>query len=313
MELNGILCLAEKLSRNEITSKDERVKEAEGIIRDLMKTSEGRDELAEVITIALEEEYNKFDITPMLFETRHFNYGDKPAFKTHKKGIVAYWSAPNSYVPKSRNYDTEITMVFESLGVRPEALLSELKTGRLDSLASLVADGREAIEIELYRKVYEVIAQAYNATTNKDNYASTNALSATVLDKAIARIRKKVGGNPVIIADYDLCTVIEGFDGYSDNESVQNEIRQHGYLAKYRGCPIVYLPEIADKVTGQSIVPTDKVFVVGRKIGVAATYGDTDFMQETDINDKSWNCRIDKEVGYCVTKPEGLYVIEITD
>lgn len=286
-DLSGILCLAEKLARNEISSKDEKVKEAEKLIRQMASTEEGREELAEVITIALEEEYNKFDITPMLFETRHFNYGDKPTFKTHKKGIVAYWAAPNSYVPKSRNYTTEITMEFESLGVRPEALLSEIKTGRLDSLASLVSDGREAIEVELYRKVYEVIAQAYNATHNKTNFASTNALSSAVLDKAIAAIRKKVGGNPVIIADYDLCTVIEGFDGYKDNENVQDEIRQKGYLGQYRGCPIVYLPEIADKVTGKSIVPTDKMFVVGRKIGVAATYGDVDTMQETNIDDKS--------------------------
>lgn len=287
MELKGILCLAEKLARNEISSRDEKVKEAEKLIRTMASTEEGREELAEVITIALEEEYNKFDITPMLFETRHFNYGDKPTFKTHKKGIVAYWAAPNSYVPKSRNYTTEITMEFESLGVRPEALLSEIKTGRLDSLASLVADGREAIEVELYRKIYEVIAQAYNSTHNKTNFASTNALSAAVLDKAIATVRKKVGGNPVIIADYDLCTVIETFDGYNDNLHVQDEIRQKGYLGQYRGCPIVYLPEIDDKVTGKSIVPTDKMFVVGRKIGVAATYGDVDTMQETNIDDKS--------------------------
>lgn len=313
MEKTGILCLAEKLAKNEIASSDVRVKEAKELIQELMKTEEGRNELAEVITIALEEEYNKFDITPMLFETRHFEYGDKPTFKTHKKGIVAYWTAPNSYVPKSRNYSTEIAMEFEGLGVRPEALLSELKVGRLDSLAALVADGREAIELELYRKIYEVIAQAYNATSNSDNFVSTNALSNVVLDTAIAKIRKKIGGSPVIIGDYDLCAQIEGLEGYKDNDDVQNEIRKHGYLGNYRGCAIVYLPEIPNRATGKSIVPTDKLFVVGRKIGVSATYGDTDFMQETNIDDKSWNCRIDKEIGYCVTKPEGLYVIEITE
>ena len=305
--------LAEKLSANRLDPKDSNVIEAQNLLAEMMKTEQGRNEVAEIITIALEDTYNKFDLTPMIFDTKHFNYGDKPTFKTHKKGIIAYWAAPNSYIPKSRNYTTEITMEFENLGVRPEALLSELKTGRLDSLASLIMDGREAINTELYRKVYEVLAQAYNSTKNKTNYASTNALSKDVVDAGINHIRKKVSGTPVIVADFDLCTKLETFDGYKDNENVQDELRNQGFLGKYRGCPIIYLPEILDPVTQQSIVPTDKMFIVGRKVGVAGDYGDTDFMQETDINDKSWNCRIDREVGYCVTKPEGLYVIEITD
>ena len=311
MEFN-IVELAEKLARNRIDSKDAKVQKAQSLIKEMMKTEEGRNELAEIVSIALEDTYNEFDITPMLFETRHFNYGDKPTFKTHKKGIVAYWAAPNSYIPKSRNYETEITMEFESLGVRPEALLSDLKTGRIDSLAALIKDGRDAIEIELYRKVYEVLAQAYNATKNAENFAETNALSKEVMDAAINHIRKKVAGTPVIVADFDLCTQLEGFEGYKDNESVQDELRNRGFLGKYRGCPIVYLPEILDPVTQQSIVPKDKMFIVGNKVGVAATYGDVDFMQETNIDDKSWNCRVDKEVGYCVTKPEGLFVINIT-
>ena len=174
----------------------------------------------------------------------------------------------------------------------------------------MISDGRDAIEIELYRKIYEELAQAYNATKNTENYAKTNELSKTVVDEAVNHIRKKVSGTPVIVADFDLCTKLETFEGYKDNDTVKDEIMNRGFLGKYRGCPIVYLPEILDPVTQKSIVPKNKMFVVGNKIGVAATYGDVDFMQETDINDKSWNCRVDKEVGYCVTKPEGLYVIE---
>jgi len=311
MEFN-IVALAEKLQRNELRTDDKKVLEAQGIIRDMMKTETGRDELAEVIMLSLEDSYNTFDISPRIFDTKHFNYGDKPMFKTHKKGITAYWTAPNSYVPKSRNYETEIGMEFEGLGVRPEALLSDLKTGRLDSLASLISDGKDAIELAIYRKVYEVLAQAYNATHNTSNYKAVNALDKASLDAGINYIRKKVGGSPTIIADFDVCTKIETFAGFSTCESVYTEIRDKGLLGRYRGCDILYLPEILDPVTQQSIVPTDKLMITGKKIGYAATYGDTDFMQEQDINDKSWNCRIDKEAGWVVTKPEGIYVIEIT-
>ena len=179
-DVKGLTVLAEKLSRGEISATDERVEQASKLIAHMAKTEEGRQELAEIVKIALEDSYNKFDIIPLLFETRHFKLGDRPMFKTHKKGIVAYWTAPNSYVPKSQNYDTEIFMQFESLGVRPECLMSDLKTGRVDSFASLISDGREAIENAIYKKVFEVLAQVYNATgAGKDyqNEASGNKLT----------------------------------------------------------------------------------------------------------------------------------------
>lgn len=312
-KVNGLVTLAEKLAKNEISSTDPKLEEASKLIAKMASTEEGRNELAEIVKIALEDSYNKFNIIPMLFETRHFKLGDRPMFKTHKKGIKAYWTAPNAYVPKSQNYETEIFMQFESLGVRPECLLSDLKTGRVDSFAALISDGREAIEIAIYKKIYELLAQVYNATGSGKDYQSSVATKLTkdVLDKAINTVRKKVGGAPTIIADYDLATQIEGFDGFS--EIAMEEIRTHGLLGKYRGCNIVYLPEILDPVTQESIVPTDKLFVVGRKIGVYGDYNDMDFMQEQNINDKSWNCRIDKEMGACITRPEGIYVVEVTD
>lgn len=314
--LQGLTVLAEKLAKGEISSNDAAVEKASKIIAKMYKTEQGKQELAEIVKIALEDAYNKFNIIPLLFETRHFKLGDKPMFKTHKKGIVAYWTAPNAYVPKSQNYDTEIYMQFESLGVRPACLLSEIKTGRVESFAALISDGREAMENAIYKRVFELLAQVYNGTGAGKDYqseATGNKLTKEILDKAINTVRKKVGGTPTIIADYDICTQIEGFDGFSSLEAVYTEIRDKGLLGKYRGCNIVYLPEILDPVTQESLVPTDKLFVVGRKIGVYGDYAEMDFMQETDINDKSWNCRIDKEMGMCVTRPEGIFCVNITD
>ena len=136
--------------------------------------------------------YNKFDIIPLLFDTKHFNLGDKPMFKTRKKGIRAYWTAPNSYVPKSQNYETEIFMQFESLGVRPECLLSDLKTGRVDSFGALISDARDAMETAIYQKIYELLAQTYNATGSASGSQASvsNTLTKTVLDDAINKFNE---------------------------------------------------------------------------------------------------------------------------
>lgn len=311
-KVNGLVMLAEKLAKNEISSNDPKMVEASKLIAKMATTEKGRDELAEIVKVALEDSYNKFDIIPLLFDTKHFNLGDKPMFKTHKKGIRAYWTAPNSYVPKSQNYETEIFMQFESLGVRPECLLSDLKTGRVDSFGALISDARDAMETAIYQKIYELLAQTYNVTGSASGSQASvsNTLTKTVLDNAINQVRKKVGGAPTIIGDYDLCSQIEGFDGFS--YIALEEIRNTGILGKYKGCNIVYLPEILDPVTQKSIVPTNKLFVVGRKIGVYGDYNDMDMMQEININDKSWNCRLDKEMGACITKPEGIFCITVT-
>lgn len=312
-KFTGMIELAEKLNSGKISANDKNVAKAEEAIARMFKTESGREELAEIIKLSLEDAYNKFDISPKLFDTKHFKYGDNPLFKTHKKGIKAYWTAPNSYVPMSRNYETEFTMTFEGLGVSPEASISEMQTGRLASLASLITDGKDAIETELYRKVYEILAQTYNTTAKgKDNYTATNTLSKPTLDAAINKMRKKCGGAPTIIGDFDMCTKIEGLAGFSTCESLYNEIRDKGLLGRYRGCDVLYLPEIIDPVTQTSIVPTNKLFIVGKKIGFAATYGDTYVGQETSLADKSWRSRIDKEIGYVITRPEGLFVIEET-
>lgn len=311
-KVNGLVMLAEKLAKNEISSNDPKMVEASKLIAKMATTEKGRDELAEIVKVALEDSYNKFDIIPLLFDTKHFNLGDKPMFKTHKKGIRAYWTAPNSYVPKSQNYETEIFMQFESLGVRPECLLSDLKTGRVDSFGALISDARDAMETAIYQKIYELLAQTYNVTGSASGSQTSvsNTLTKTVLDNAINQVRKKVGGAPTIIGDYDLCSQIEGFDGFS--YIALEEIRNTGILGKYKGCNIVYLPEILDPVTQKSIVPTNKLFIVGRKIGVYGDYNDMDMMQEININDKSWNCRLDKEMGACITKPEGIFCITVT-
>ena len=312
MELKGLTVLAEKLDSGEVSVNDTNIVEASKVIAKMAQTEEGRQELAEIVKVALEDSYNSFNIIPLLFETKHFKLGERPMFKTHKKGIVAYWTAPNAFVPMSRNYETEIFMQFESLGVRPECYLSDLKTGRVDSFGSLIRDGKEALEMAIYEKVYELLAQVYNASGDAAaNHTATNTLTKEALDKAINQVRKKVGGAPTIIADYDLCTKIEGFEGFT--KIALEEVRNHGLLGKYRGCNIVYLPEILNPVTQESIVPTDKLFVVGRKIGYYGDYHEMDMMQDTYMDDKSWQVRIDKECGMCIVRPEGIHVIEITE
>ena len=90
----NLIELGSKLAKCEIKVSDPEVREAQKALASLMKTEEGRTEVAEIVKIALEESYNKFDISPLIFEKKHFNYGDKPVFKTHKKALPISIDSP---------------------------------------------------------------------------------------------------------------------------------------------------------------------------------------------------------------------------
>jgi hypothetical protein len=303
--------IAEKYVKGELSYNDDRLKKAQDFLAELASTEDGRQEIAETIAIYLDQNFNKFDIAPYLCTYRNFNLGDKPEFRLKKKGIKAYWIAPNSSTPKSRNYQETLTMEFDSLSVRPEAMIDELKAGRIQGFAELVRDAKQAMVDAIAGQVFTILGQVYNETgIGKDNYKEdTSALSQTSLNTALDNIFYKTGVRPVIIGDMLLTNQIRDFDGYT--EDIKTQITRTGVLGAYRGSIILPLPEILDPVTGKSLVPTNRLYIASSKIGYAGTYGTAKAGQETSIEDWSWNARIDKEWGMTVTDPKGLQVIEV--
>lgn len=307
----NIVEVCEKLNAGEIAEDDNSYKKASEALANLFSMSDGRAELAELIKVYNEDHWNKHDITPLIFEKKTFKYGERPLFKTHKKGIVAYRTARNSLVPLSQNYEVEFEMTFDNLGVHVGCQKMDLKTGRLSSFATLIKEAQEAIERKRIEMVWETLAQTYNATSNKDNYIKTITVNKTALDSAINQVRRKVGGRQTLMGDYMLMTEIEEFPEFKGLEEVYKEIRDFGVLGTYRACKVVYLPEITDPVSKKSIVPTDKIMVLGQKIGYSATLGEATVDQQSVFNDQSWEYRYDKEFGNVVTRPEGMAVIHI--
>lgn len=305
-----IMEIAEQIAKGELSMEDSKVKEAETILRELASSVDGKNEIAQVIGMYIDRVFNKFDIAPYLCEYRNFALGDKPEFRLRKKGIKAYWIAPNSTTPKSRNFQETLTMEFETISARPEVYLEEIEAGRIQGFVELVRDTQNAIQDGISAKVFTLLGQFYNLTKNPEFYAQdTTSLTAETLDDAIDTIFYETGLKPTVIADYMLSQQITKFDGFTDE--AKEEIRMNGKLGTYRGATILGLPKVLDPVTEQNVVPTNKLFVCSQKIGYAGTYGTSKTGQETNIDNWTWNVRLDKNWGMTVTEPKGLFVIEI--
>ena len=302
--------IAEQLKSGKLSPADDKIKLAEDFLAEMASTEDGRQEIAETIAIYLDKNWAKFDIAPYICNYRNFKLGDKPEFRLKKKGITAYWIAPNSYTPKSRNYQETLTMDFETISARPECFLDELKTGRIQGLADLLSDTQEAVQNGIVGKVFTLLGQFYNVSVNSDMFhQDTTSLAQATLNTAIDKVFYNTGVRPTVIGDMMLTNQIMEFTGYTP-EALE-EIRKTGKIGTYRGANILGLPEVKEEATGKILVPKNRLYVVSSKIGYAGTYGETKSGQESDINDWSWNARLDKSWGMTVTDPTGMYVVEV--
>lgn len=308
---NTLFEIAEKLKNREISADSKEVKDIENILMEMASTEDGRTEIAEVIGVYLQEQMNKIDIAPLITDSKHFNFGDRPEFRLKKKGIKAYWIAPNSSTPKSKNYQETLNMDFETLSVRPECLLDELKAGRISSLQELLTDGQEALRTAIVEKVFTILGQVYNEQGAGKDFTTvcTTSIDKASLEKAIDAVTYRTGKNAVILGDKTLTNQIMGFEGFAPEAS--EEIRKNGTLGYFRGARIIGVNDVYDEALGKSLVPKDRLFIVSDKIGYSATYGDVKTGQENSIEDWSWNARVDMEWGIAITNPKGIQVIQV--
>ena len=306
----NILEIAQAIARGEMSVNDDKVKEVSELLKTMASTEDGRQEIAETIAVYIDKVWNKFDIAPYICNYRNFDLGDKPEFRLKKKGVKAYWIAPNSSTPKSRNYRETLGMEFETISARPECLLDEIQSGRIQGFAELLSDTQEAVQMGIAGKVFTLLGQVYTESNLPDNFGTVSTtLSDDALKAGIDYVAYKTGKNPVIIGDSLLTKEICDFTGFTDEAN--EEIRKTGKIGIYRGATILGLPEVKDGF-GNILVPKNRLYIVSSKIGYAGTYGATKAGQESSIEDWSWNARLDKSWGMTVTDPDGMYVVEIS-
>lgn len=308
--------LAEKYNNHQIDDNDAEYKEAEKALMELASTEEGKKELAEIVYEFIQKSIYKFDISPYVFRNKTFKPTDSPVFKEKGFGMKAYWIAPNSVTPKSRNFDSQFTMEFDTVSVSPECHLDDITFGRVSSFAELMTDAKNAVEIAINNKVYTILKQAYNTVGNGGNgnyVTSSTNITETALNQAILAVRQKTNRAPVIIGTFTQMSKISSFTDFKAlqlSDSAKDELRTTGIIGMYNGCKVIALANTSAE-DGLATIPDELVFVTADTVGFSATRGIGRVGQATNIDDWSWYAKIDMEKGWVITHPEYLYLIEI--
>jgi hypothetical protein len=298
---------------------DEKLKDA---VASVIKDSGKRDALAQMIVEYANPGHIGVDFIGMFLNTRALQPGDQ-LVKKMRKGIKV-----RTLVPGAIHLKDEITVsermnyVLDGAVVSVGANAWELDSGELGTVGSIRNEMLSKLRDFYFGKVFTALSTLWTAGNNATNFTDIGGdITALALKNAIDYINETTGGVRAVIGTRAALTPITTFgaswsDGTDNIEVPDNirEIMQTGWLGRYYGAPIIAVEQVYDNLDDyNTMIPTDKVVVIGKNVGEFITYGDIKYQEWTDPRPipPYWTLSLYQQFGMIIDKAEGIFVLEV--
>ena len=195
-----------------------------------------------------------------------------------------------------------------------------MENGEIGTVGEIQSEMLAKLKDSFQNKVFTVLSTIWNGVNTPDNFVDVGGvITAAVLEDAIDRINQTTSGVKAVVGVRSAMTPITKFAGFwSDGtnvgytETALEEIRNKGYLGKYYGADLIMLDQEWDNPEDyNTMIPTDKILVLGDKIGEFITYGDVKVKNYSDMRPTppQWFLELYQQFGLLIWKAQGLYVI----
>lgn len=210
----------------------------------------------EVFPIRANEIFNQFA------EFKTFNNGDKPLFKMPKgKGIIRRFIKRVALgVPMLRTRLDRISQLMEFFALGGAVYIEW--EHYLDGTYSFTDLCNDIVD-ELINAVYDEIIDALNTAVNgstfkKTHTETTDAFSVEGMLTLISYAKAFGAGGATILGSPSMVARIKDADFLSDAD--RTDMRERGYVGKFRGADVVVIEQQYDK-DGNALFPDDVLFV----------------------------------------------------
>jgi len=298
---------------------DNKTQEA---ISAMMKSGK-REALAELIVEFVEPNHIATDFVGLLLNTRSLKPGDA-LLKKVRKGIKV-----RTLVPGAMHLANEITLsdrinyILDGADIKVTANAWELESGELGEVSAIKNEMLMTLKDFYLNKVFTALSSVWSAINTPSNYTAVSGdITATALKNAIDAINQNTGGVKAVIGTRAALTPITTFGGFwtdgSANFAVPSnieEIMSTGWLGKYYGAPILAIDQQYDNPEDyNTLIPTNKILVIGENVGEFITYGEVKTKEWTDMRPTppQWYLELYQQFGLIIDKAAGIYVIELT-
>lgn len=305
---------------------DEKLKQA---VASMMKDPSQRQALAEMIVEYVQPGHVTTDFVGMLMNTRSLNPGDS-LVKKLRKGIKV-----RTLVPGTIHLSNEITVtdrvnyVLDGADVKVTWNEWELENGEIGTVETMRAEMLAKLRDYYQTKVFTALSSVWSAVNTPTNYTNVGGtITAAALEDAIDHINNTTGGVKAVVGARSVMTPISKFGAFWNDggtigtdaqwagvDSQLEQVMREGRLGTYYGAPLVMINQVWDNPEDyNTMIPNDKILVIGENVGEFITYGQAREKQYSDPRPTppQWFLEIYQQFGLMVWNANGIYVLEVT-
>lgn len=266
--------------------------------------------LDEVVPRSLENAYGQFA------EIRQYAQSEKPVFvrrtgRTRAKQFVTHAGLAGVYETfKLGSESFEVTT--NAMGAAARIGFEEFLDGRAD-FAEMTAIIMEGMSELIYREIAASLMAAINQLPAA-NKVSTNGFDEGGMDYLVNTA--SAYGSPVIYCTREFAVKMIPDTGWiSDN--MRDERWNNGYLANYKGTPVIILPQsLEDETNSRKVIDPGYVWIIPngndtRPVKVA--FEGTTHMRERENEDWSRDIQVYRKVGVGVMMTNNIFSYVDTD
>jgi hypothetical protein len=299
---------------------EKKLKEA---IASLARNKAERDAFAELMVEFIQPNHIANDFIGMLLNTRRLNEGDA-LIKKLRKGIEVRTLVPGSvHLASEITVSERINYILDGADVKVGYNAWDLETGEIGTVEEIRAEMLAKLRDFYMNKVFTALTTVWTAGNTPDNFTSVGgSITATALEDAIDEINDKVGAVKAVVGVRSAMTPITKFGSFWNDgattptvQGVDSQLERamsEGFLGNYYGARLVALPQQRDNPEDfNSLLPTDKILVIGENVGEFITYGDVKYKQWEDMNPTPpyWFLELYQRFGLIIDNATGIYVI----
>ncbi len=280
-----------------------------------------REAFAELITEFVQPNHITVDFISLLLNSRRLNPGDALVKKV-RKGIEVRTLVPGSvHLASEVTVKERINYVLDGADVKVTFNEWELEDGHIGTVEEIRTEMMAKLRDTYMNKVFTALTSVWTVGNTPDNFINVGGpITSTVLEDAIDRINQTTSGVKAVVGIRSLMTPISKFGAFWDDgnstvaevPSQLEEVMSKGFLGRYYGAPLIMLNQIWDNPEDyNTMLPTDKILVIGEDAGEFITYGDEKNKEWVDMNPTppQWMLEIYQQFGLIIDKAQGIYVI----
>ena len=261
-----------------------------------------------------------------LADVKRVGFGDKAEFEVKLPGVKAFIQAKGATTPRTKNARKTVSLETLSVSARPVINIVELQNG-LANAADLINDASYQMECAMNGYIENVLTTAA-ATWSSPYYGTGSGLVKSTLDPMIMFWIRAAGGAAIFgdIGENTNLAQLTGFVANATSGTMQfagdiiREQNQNAVIGTYLSAKVVNLMNpLKEDGTDGFIFNQKKLYIVptgvdaGMRPLKVVFEGDVFSTEATNIDDLSWEIRLDQYFNAAIAKGVRPYMSMYAD